>query len=136
MLSNLYAEGDLILAQLEALKIFSNTRTVRLLRRELKDKLEKIEQKIEKLKREVELQPRDDEEETDEEEGDEEKALDANTARSAFMKREHHYVRLIYDIIHPDHPEITYADVRHLLSLRRKGKKVRIPDVIWQNPSP
>lgn len=128
MLSDLYSERERILAQLDALRIFPNTRTVRQLRRELKEKLEKIEEKIERLEREEDEKALEDEEE-DEEEPEEE---DANLECSRGMKKYHRYIRLIHD----NYPDYSYSDTRKMLAQRKRGRAVDIPDVVWQNPSP
>jgi phosphoglycerate-specific signal transduction histidine kinase len=129
VLSDLYAERDRILAQLEALSIFPNTRTVRQLRRELKEKLDRIEEKIERLEREEDEKALEDEEEEEDEDSEQE---DANLQRSKGMKKYHRYIRLIHD----NYPEYSYSYIRTMLAQRKRGRDVDIPDVVWQNPSP
>jgi len=127
-LSDLYAERERILALLEALKKFPNTRTVRQLRRELKEKLEKIELKIEELEEQADQE---DEEPVDED-SDKEVEDEADKKRSTGMKKYHRYIRLIND----NYPEYSYSLIRSMLSRRKRGEEVDIPDVVWQNPSP
>ena len=126
MLSDLYAERERIQAQLQALLIFPNTRTVRQLRRELEAKLKRIEEKIEQLEREEDESALEDEGEEEQEDED------ADLSRSKAMKRHNRYIRLIHD----NYPEYSYNDIRTMLARRKRGKVVDIPDVVWQNPSP
>jgi len=96
--------------QSEALKIFPNTKLVRALRKEIKIKLEKIE-RTQKLPEPKEKPKR---------------------SRSKSLEKYHRYIRLIRD----NFPNLSYGEIRRLFSLRKQGKQVSIPDVVWQNPSP
>ena len=101
--------------QLNALKIFPNSRLVRDLRKKIKAELEKIERK-EKV-----LVPRPADIKTK-----------ANLSRSSKAKKYHRYIRLIRN----NFPELKYGDIRKQFSKRRRGNEVSIPDAVWQNPSP
>ena len=109
-----------LLKQLDALKIFSNTSTVRKLRQELNAKLGKLETKIQQGKQVNLPMSRSDIQQA------------ANAARAAYMRKEHNYIRQIVNTF----PDISYAEARHQLKERRQGKHTKIPDVIWRNPSP
>ena len=95
--------------QSEALKIFPNTKLVRALRKQIKTKLEKIERK-------QKLKPKE----------------KPKRSRSKSLEKYHRYIRLIRD----NFPNLSYGEIRRLFSLRKQGKQVSIPDVVWQNPSP
>ena len=95
--------------QLEALKIFPNTKLVRALQKQIKTKLEKIERK-------QKLKPKE----------------KPKRSRSKSLEKYHRYIRLIRD----NFPNLSYGEIRRLFSLRKQGKQVSIPDVVWQNPSP
>ncbi|WP_415281116.1 hypothetical protein [Candidatus Nitrososphaera sp. FF02] len=109
-----------ILKQLDALKKFPNTSTVRKLRQELNEKLRRIDSRIQhgrqtKLpisKKQVKRM--------------------ANAARAGKLHKYHNYIRQIHD----NYPDLTYADIRRQYAERKKGKRSEIPDVIWRNPSP
>ena len=55
-----------------------------------------------------------------------------NQSRSIKLKKYHRYIKLVRNSF----PEITHAEIRKQFSKRRKGADVKIPDVIWRNPSP
>ena len=95
--------------QSEALKIFPNTKLVRAIRKQNKTKLGKIERK-------QKLKPKE----------------KPKRSRSKSLEKYHRYIRLIRD----NFPNLSYGEIRRLFSLRKQGKQVSIPDVIWQNPSP
>jgi len=95
--------------QLEALKIFPDNKLVRELRKQIIEKLEKIEKKVKKRKKKK-----------------------PKRTRSKSLQKYHRYIRLIRD----NFPELSYADIRKQFAVRKKGKEVSIPDVVWQNPSP
>lgn len=94
-----------LLEQLNALKIFPNTKLVKQLRDEIKKKLNK--------------QPK-------------QKQTIPNQSRSIKLKKYHRYIKLVRNSF----PELSHAEIRKQFSKRRSGKDVRIPDVIWRNPSP
>ena len=95
--------------QLESLKIFPDNKLVRELRKQIIEKLEKIEKKVKKRKKKK-----------------------PKRTRSKSLQKYHRYIRLIQD----NFPELSYADIRKQFAVRKKGKEVSIPDVVWQNPSP
>ena len=98
------ADRKKLLEQLDALKIFPNTKLVKELRQQIKKKLEK-------------KQP---------------KQSIPSQSRSIKLKKYHRYIKLVRNSF----PELSHAEIRKQFSKRRSGKDVRIPDVIWQNPSP
>jgi len=102
-------EENKLKEQLEALKIFPDNKLVRELRKQIIEKLEKIKKKVKKRKK---------------------KKL--KRTRSKSLQKYHRYIRLIRD----NFPELSYADIRKQFAVRKKGKEVSIPDVVWQNPSP
>jgi len=98
-----------LLKQLNALKIFPNSKLVRELKNQIKTKLEKFETVIlEKTKPEP------------------------NILRSNKLKRYHNYIRQIRN----NFPDLKYNEIRTQFSKRKKGTDVSIPDAVWQNPSP
>ncbi|QLH03001.1 hypothetical protein C5F47_05280 [Nitrosopumilus cobalaminigenes] len=99
-----------LLDQLQALKIFPNTKLVKELRFQIKKKLEKIDRKQKPLI----------------------KKRKANLTRSGKLRRYHNYIRQIRN----NFPGLKYNQIRSQLSQRRRGNQVSIPDAIWQNPSP
>lgn len=102
-------EENKLKEQLEALKIFPDNKLVRELRKQIIEKLEKIEKKVKKRKKKK-----------------------PKRTRSKSLQKYHRYIRLIRD----NFPELSYADIRKQFAVRKKGKEVSIPDVVWQNPSP
>jgi len=105
------SEESKLKEQLEALKIFPDNKLVRELRKQIIEKLEKIKKKRKVQKR---------------------KKKKPKRTRSKSLEKYHRYIRLIRD----NFPELSYADIRKLFTVRKKGKEVSIPDVVWQNPSP
>lgn len=95
--------------QLEALKIFPDNKLVRELRKQIIEKLEKIEKKVKKRKKKK-----------------------PKRTRSKSLQKYHRYIRLIRD----NFPNLSYGEIRKLFFLRKHGKEISIPDVVWQNPSP
>ena len=51
---------------------------------------------------------------------------------SSTLKKRFRYLRLIRN----QFPEISWLDLRREFSRREKGMDSKIPDVVWQNPSP
>ena len=102
-----------LLAQVDALKIFPNSKEVRIIRKRILQQLERLEKKVSPASKE------------------ELKTL-SNAKKSVKLKRHHRYIRLIRD----NFPKLPYNQIRTQLSDRKQGKQVSIPDVIWQNPSP
>lgn len=103
-------EKKKLLEQLSALKIFPNNKLVKQLRKQIADKLKKLETK----KKSEKPKP------------------DPNKARSGKLRRYHNYIRQIRN----NFPDLSYNQIRSQLKKRKEGKEVSIPDVIWQNPSP
>lgn len=97
-----------LLEQLHALKLFPNNKHVKELRKQINQKLKRLEKPKEKQK------------------------SNPNITRSGKLRRYHNYIRQIRN----NFPNLTYSQIRSQLSKRRQGKQVSIPDVIWQNPSP
>jgi hypothetical protein len=95
---------------LDALKQFPNIREVKALRKRIKGELERVPRKTKKP------QPK----------------VVPNQSRSSKMTKYWRYVKMIRN----NFPNLTVSDIRRQFSKRRKGNKVKIPDVIWQNPSP
>jgi len=118
--SDIKRERKRILERIDALKSFPNTKTVRQLRKELKAQLEAIEIKS---ARQAELKVR---------RTTRQIRIEGNISRANNLRRYHNYMRLI----HQNFPDIRYSDIRKMFRLRKEGKEVSIPDVIWQNPSP
>lgn len=100
--------------QLDALKIFPKSKLVRELRKQIQNKIKKLEKTIISPKPQINKQKL------------------ANESRSRKLKRYHRYIRLIRD----NFPDLTIAQIRSQFSKRRKGNQVTIPDAVWQNPSP
>ena len=107
---------------------YPQSKAVRQVRKELKEKLDKIITRETKAAKKIVSRTQ--------------RALQANVSRASKMRKEHHYMRLVYelalenDIRKADGTPLTYLDVRRQVSRRRKGKGVSIPDIIWNNPSP
>lgn len=101
--------------RLDALKIFPNNKEVKILRDRIKRQLSRLEkkQKIKKLNKQ-------------------EKNQQANQSRSGKLRRYHNYIRQIRN----NFPNLDYNTIRAELTTRRQGKPSKIPDAIWQNPSP
>lgn len=55
----------------------------------------------------------------------------ANQKRSSKLSRYWRYVKLIRD----NFPNLKTGEIREQLKIRQQGKKTKIPDAIWQNPS-
>jgi hypothetical protein len=51
---------------------------------------------------------------------------------SKSLKKQFSYLRLIRN----QFPELSWIELRREFSKRRKGLDSKIPDVVWQNPSP
>lgn len=54
-----------------------------------------------------------------------------NQKRSSKLSRYWRYVKLIRD----NFPNLKTGEIRKQLKIRQQGKKTKIPDAIWQNPS-
>ena len=55
-----------------------------------------------------------------------------NQKISKTLKKRFRYLRLIRD----QFPELSWLELRREFSRREKGLDSKIPDVVWQNPSP
>lgn len=107
-------------AQLNALKKFENTRTVRQLRSELKERLKIVEVRLARAAaRRRSIQER-------------KQKAESKVKKSNKLRRYHNYIRLVRD----NYPEHSYSKIRSMLKARKEGQDVSIPDVVWQNPSP
>jgi len=51
---------------------------------------------------------------------------------SRTLKKQFNYLRLIRN----QYPQYSWLEIRRQFSKKRKGKDSKIPDVVWQNPSP
>lgn len=113
-------EKQKILDQLQSLKNLPQVKEVKALRKRLEQELERLNETIKPEKKEI---PK------------EEKQIIANARRSSYMKKKWNYVRQIYF----NYPEISekygLREIYSMYSKRRKGQKVPISDVYWQNPS-
>jgi len=98
--------------RLDALKIFPNNKEVKILRNRIKKQLSNLQKKQNKKKTKSKEK--------------------ANISRSGKMRRHHNYIRQIRN----NFPNLKYNVIRAELSIRRQGKPSKIPDAIWQNPSP
>jgi len=92
--------------QLKALRLFPNNKHVRELRKQIREKLFKLEKPKQETK--------------------------PNKSRSDKLRKYHRYIKLVRNSF----PEISHAEIRKQFSKRRKGQDVKIPDVVWRNPSP
>lgn len=101
------ADKQKLLEQLNALKLFPNNKLVKQLRKQIADKLKRLE-KIEKRQK-----------------------PEPNKTRSGKLRRYHNYIRQIRN----NFPDLSYNQIRSQLKKRKEGKEVSIPDAIWQNPS-
>lgn len=97
---------DKLQEQLKALRLFPNNKHVRELRKQIKNKLSKLEKPKTKQK--------------------------PNKSRSDKLRKYHRYIKLVRN----NFPQISHAEIRKQFSQRRKGQDVKIPDVVWRNPSP
>jgi hypothetical protein len=99
--------------RLDALKLFPNNKEVKILRERIKKQLSKLGKKqIKNNKSKTKQQ--------------------SNQSRSGKLRRYHNYIRQIRN----SYPNLSYNEIRSQLTKRRQGKDSKIPDVIWQNPSP
>ena len=48
------------------------------------------------------------------------------------MKKYHNYLRAIRN----NFPDLSYSEIRKAYSKKRKGQSSKVPDAVWQNPSP
>jgi len=58
--------------------------------------------------------------------------INANRNRSVKLQRYWRYVKLIRD----NFPNLTVKDIRKQVTQKKQGKETKIPDAVWQNPSP
>lgn len=106
--------------QLDTLKGFPNTKTVRKLRKELQEKLARLESKPGKDRQTRLAVSR------------KEIRRQANLARARKVHKYHNYIKQIQK----NYPNLTYSQIRKQFAERKSGKHTKIPDVIWRNPSP
>lgn len=104
-----------LLEQLDALKLFPNNNLVKKLRKQVKQRIKQLETR--KTRPEISSQ---------------ERHAIANANRSAKMKRTWNYVKQI----HENFPNLTIKEIRSQLKQKTQGRKTKIPDAVWQNPSP
>ena len=102
------AKRNKLLEQLDALKIFPNSKLVKELKKQIKTKLERLETTSAPITK------------------------DSNLSRSNKLKRYHNYLRQIRN----NFPEYSYKQIRTQFVKRRNQEDVSIPDAVWQNPSP
>ena len=117
---NLREQRKKLEAQLQMLKTFTNTATVRKLRRELNEKLRAVDIKLGKREKLVKPPP-----------STEELRKQVNISRSNKLRKYHNYLRQIRN----RYPDLKYAELTKMFRERKEGNDVSIPDVIWQNPS-
>jgi len=101
-----------LLAQLKQLKVLPNFKEVKALRKRLQSELQKIKD-YEKAVRPIQT-------------------INLNQKRSGKLRRYHNYIRQIRN----NFPNLTYNQIRKQLKERKQGLEVKIPDAVWQNPSP
>jgi len=58
--------------------------------------------------------------------------VNANRNRSVKLSRYWRYVKLIRD----NFPNLSVKEIRTQLTQKTQGKETKIPDAVWQNPSP
>ena len=95
--------------RLDALKLFPNNKEDKILRNRIKKQLSNFQKKQPKKKKEK-----------------------SNLTRSGKLRRYHNYIRQIRN----NFPNLEYNQIRTELTKRRQGKPSKIPDAVWQNPSP
>jgi hypothetical protein len=108
-------DKDKLSAQIDALKKLPQIKEVRALKQRLEKELEKL------ISRQVETKP-----------AIPEIKISTNVRRSNKLSRYWRYVKLIRD----NFPNLKTNEIRNQLKKRQQGQEVRIPDAIWQNPSP
>ena len=96
--------------RLDALKIFPNNKEVKILRDRIKKQLSNLQKKQKPIP----------------------KNKNPNLTRSGKLRRYHNYIRQIRN----NFPNLEYNQIRSELTKRRQGKPSKIPDAVWQNPSP
>ncbi len=101
--------------QIESLKNLPNIKEVRALRKRLVSELKILDVKDESLIEVTEF-PK----------------ITRAQKISRTLKKRFRYLRLIRD----QFPEISWLELRREFSRREKGLDSKIPDVVWQNPSP
>ena len=114
-----------IIEQLESLRALPQVKEVRQLKKRLELELERITEKIKPEQVIPEFT----------EIAKEQKRINANVRRSNFMKKKWNYIRQIYG----NYPEVRknygLRAIFSMYSKRKKGEKIPIGDVYWQNPS-
>ncbi len=108
-------DANKVREQLESLKDLPNLKEVVALRKRLEQELEILERQEESNIEVIEFT-----------------GLSRAQKISRTLKKRFHYLRLIRN----QFPEISWLDLRREFSRREKGQESKIPDVVWQNPSP
>ena len=108
-------DANKVREQLESLKDLPNLKEVVALRKRLEQELEILERQEESNIEVIEFT-----------------GLSRAQKISRTLKKGFHYLRLIRN----QFPEISWLDLRREFSRREKGQESKIPDVVWQNPSP
>src|SRR5438445_5568196 len=118
-------EKEKILELLNYLKNIPQAKEVKALKKRLEVELLRLAEKIKPEKELPEFV----------EIAKEQKRINANVKRSSFMKKKWNYIRQIYF----NYPEIrknySLRAIFSMYSKRKKGEKIPIGDVYWQNPS-
>ncbi len=108
-------DANKVREQLERLKDLPNLKEVVALRKRLEQELEILERQEESNIEVIEFT-----------------GLSRAQKISRTLKKRFRYLRLIRN----QFPEISWLDLRREFSRREKGQESKIPDVVWQNPSP
>ena len=103
-----------LVEQLDALKIFPKNKLVRQLQKQIRTKLERLQNQEIKKPDKPKIKS------------------NANQSRSGKLKRYHNYIRQIRN----NFPDLTYRQIRSQFARRKRQQDVSIPDAVWQNPSP
>lgn len=108
-------DANKVRAELESLKNLPNFKEVIALRKRLEQELEKLE-----IIKEEEIQVT-------------EFPKESRAQKiSKTLKKQFRYLRLIRN----QFPEIPWLELRREFTKKKKGLESKIPDVVWQNPSP
>ena len=105
---------------LEQLKGLPKIREISQLKKRLQKEKEKLRPEVIPTTEEIELQRA-------------EAKAHANQKRSLKQKRNWRYAKLIFDFVGD---EFSLKEIRQEIAKKRKGESSRIPDAVFQNPSP
>ena len=108
-------DANKVREQLENLKDLPNLKEVTALRKRLEQELETLQVKEESNIKVIEFT-----------------GLTRAQKISNTLKKQFRYLRLIRN----QFPKLSWLDLRREFSRRQKGLDSKIPDVVWQNPSP